>query len=321
MTRNGQGKFLDHSIRLRSEPERAAELQASMNADRRRRIADALNTRPVFLLLDFTLPAAGQVPPIRDTTETFNYDIILSASKSDIQDRNVNIEVGETGQRLISIGNESNLYMRSDEFSGQVPGNGGQTGPFWWPTPLILPSGHRVTGEMYKTDTTAGADEGNIVLIGSRVYPRGLSEALLDPKERDLIERYIAIREVPRWRHLKVAVDFDSAVQGGEDRNIYTPPQEEPMLIHGMRTSLRYSNIELGLQGEATWTVEPTPIWGIAAEDELIHDNFHWFAKPVFLHSNTSVEIRRVVNGLYGHDSSLIDAQTGNTITFICTTV
>jgi len=74
----------------------------------------------------------------------------------------------------------------------------------------------------------------------------------------------------------------------------------------------------LGIQGEPTWTAEPTPIWAVAAEDELVSENYHWFSKPVFLHSKNTIEISKITNSI---DGSLIDAQTGNSITWICETV
>lgn len=322
MNRNGQARYLDHLIRVRSEPQRAAEFQAEMNAYRRKRVLDALSCRPVFIPLEFSLPAAGQVTPIRDTTQQLGYDVLVTAAKSDCQDRDIIVRSLETDRSIVRIGDETDLYLRADEFAGQIPGNGGQTGPFYFPTPIVIRRNNRVTVEMFKTDTTDDAEEKNIILIGNRVFPRGYGDqVVLDPHESQLIERAIMLDEVPRTSYLKVVVDFDSAVQGGEARNIYTPRSEEPLLLRGIRSSLRYSSIELGLQGEPTWTTEATPVWAIAAEDEVGHDNFQWFSKPIYLPVNSSVEIRRVVNGHYSHDSSLIDAETGNTITFICESV
>lgn len=322
MNWNGQRQYLDHLISIRAEPDKAAIAQAAINDLRRKAINKSLLTRPVFLPVTFEMTAAGQTSPYRDTTELLNYDVIVTGVKADVQTRDIIVKYTENERSLVYIGDELNLYLRSDEVSGQsVASGGGQLGAFYFPSPIPLKAGRRLTVELFKTDTTDAVEEANLVFIGVRVYPPAYGQMMLDGQELAKIENVIGASETPQTRFLKLKFDFDTAVYGGQARNLFTPKVDQPLLVRGMRTSLRYSLIEMGLQGEPTWTVEPTPIWAIAAEDDLGHDNYQWFSKPVYLKSNTAIEVRRVVNGINGGDTSIIDARTGNTITWICETV
>lgn len=323
MNWNGQRRWLKHAIDIRHEPARLAELQQTVNADRLRRVADAMKTRPVFLPLTFEMTAAAQTSPYRDTTPSLNYDVLITGVKSDNQTRDIIIKDAASETSLVRIGDEQDLFLRVDEFSGTSASvGGGHVGVHYFTTPLLLNAGRRLTVEMFKTDATDDAEEANIVLIGVRVYPRVVTAdggLPVDAEERSLITHAAAIREIPQQRYLKLTFDFDSAIAGGEARNIFTPRVEEPMLIRGMCTSLRHSSIELGLQGEANWTTEPVPCWAIAAEDDIGHERYQWFSEPIYLHSNSVLEIRRVVNGI--NDTGDLDSETGNTITLICETV
>ena len=319
MNWNGQRRWLDHSIAIRQNPGNTAKLQAELDAFRRKRIFEAATNRPVFLPISFEMTAAGQVTPYRSATKSLGYDVLITGIKADTQTREIIVSRNQGDAPLAYVGDEVNLNLRVDDIAGiTATTGGGQTGVFYFPTPILLKAGNILTVEMFKTDTTLEVEEANIVFLGNRVFNKAYGEALIDPLESQLIDRYIRLREIPRTVFLKQLVDFDSAVAGGEATNLYTPRVDEPLLIRGMRTTLRQSTIELGVEGEPDWTYEQTPIWGIAGEDELMYDNYIWFSKPVYLHSDTVIVIRRVVNSI---DGVLIDAQTGNTVTWICETV
>ncbi len=319
MNWNGQRQTLDHLISLLQDPQKTRALQADFDSKRRSRIQSALNTRPLFIPLSFEMNAAGQVSPYRDTTQSLSYPVVITGIKADSQTREIVLRRTEDEKPIVYVGEELNLHLRLDEIAGQGATNGGgQLGVFYLPQPIILPAGNRLSVEMYKTDTTADPEEANIVLVGVRVLNKEYGSLLLDPAEREFIDSIIRMRPVPRTVFLKQAVSFDSASAGGEARNLYTPEVEEPLLIRGIRTTLRQSLITIRVQGEPDWTLEPTPIWGVAAEDELVHDNYQWFSKPVYLHSNNSIEVPRIVNSI---DGTSVDAQTGNSITWICETV
>lgn len=319
MNWNGQREYLNHLIAKATDPANAAALQTAFDAKRRAKIQSALNTRPVFIPLEFNMLAAGQNSPYRDTTESLAYDVVIIGAKTDCLSRDIVLRRTENDKPFAYVGDTVNLYLKTDEIAGMASTvGGGQQGIFYFPSPIHVRSGQRLTVEMFKTDTTAGTEEANIVLIGVRTFAKSYGKALLDPRELQLIDTYIAVRETPEIRFLKQTVSFDSAIVGGVARNLYTPQVDEPLLIRGVRTSLRQSLIEMCIQGEPNWTIEPVPSWAIGGEDDMGVENYHWFPRPIYLHSENNIEIIRITNGL---DGSNIDAQTGNTITWLCETV
>lgn len=319
MNWNGQREYLNHLIAKRQEPQKSPALQNEFDAKRKSKIAAAMQTRPVFLPLQFDMQAAGQISPYSATTNALGYDVIVVGLKTDNPTRDIIVKRTENEKPLVYVGDEANLYLRTDEICGlaATPG-GGQLGAFYLPSPIPLGAGQRITIQMFKADTTALPENANIVLIAIRVMPRTYGELLLDADERRLCEELISLREVPQIRFLKLPVSFSSAIAGGTDTNLFSPRVPEPLLIRGVRTTLRESKIEIGIVGEPDWTTLPTPIWGVAAEDELVHENYQWFAKPIYLHSNGQIEVRRITNSIDGVN---IDAQFGNSLTFICETV
>lgn len=319
MNWNGQRETVDHLIRSLIEPKKAQSYQAEFNAKRRSRVMSSLHTRPFLVPLTFNMLAAGQVAPYRAVTPPQAFDFIITGIKSDVR-RDIIIRRTSDDKPLVYTGDEQNLYLRTDDISGfSVDSGFGQLGAFYQPQPIFLQRGQRITVEMFKTDATGGTEEGNIVLIGVRVMRKEYGELLMAEGEREAIDFILENRVTPRDVFLKTFVNFDSAVAGGIAANIATPQVPEPLLIKGMRTTLRQSLIEgLRLEGEPNWMPSATPIWAVAAEDELGHDNYQWFTKPIYLRANGSIEIERITNSI---DGALIDAQNDNTITWICETV
>ena len=319
MNWNGSREILDHMIARRENPAQATALQQEFNRRRRVMVSKSLNVRPLFIPLEFQMTAAGQTSPYRATSDSLGHDVIIVGLKSDSQTREVIIRRTEDEKPIVYVGDEIDLNLRIDEISGlNATIGGGQVGDFYLPAPIQLPAGNRLTVEMFKTDATADAEEANITLICVRVFEKRFGESLLDPAEEARVNEIIQMRDAPRVVFLKHKVEFDTAAAGGEARNIFTPSVEEPLLIRGVRSTLRQSLIEVRVTGEPDWTLRPTPIWGVAAEDELTTENYQWFSRPIFLHSKGTLEIRRVVNSI---DDVNIDPQFDNTITWICQTV
>ena len=320
MNWNGSRELVDFLVAKKSDPSNGNGLQSAFNKKRLARINNALNVRPVYIPLQFNMNAAGQTNPYRAVTSPLGYDVVITGFKTDTPTRDIVLRRTESEKPLVYVGDDINLNLRTDEIAGVATTiGGGQLGVFYWPSPIDLKRNQRITVEMFKTDTTASAEVGNVVLVGFRVYPKSFGLELLDLNERKKIDEILLTTEIPTVRFLKQRIDFDSAVVGGVAQNLYTPQVNEPLLIRGIRTTLRQSTIELGITDEARWTIGEVPIWAVAAEDDLTHDNYLWFSKPVYLPSSRSVEIARVVNG--NIDQSNIDAQTDNTIIWICETV
>ena len=324
MNWNGQREALDHLIKLRLEgdPAKREALQNEYNNKRRARVMSAMCVRPVYIPLEFTMTAAAQTSPYRALTPKLGYDVIITGVKADRQLRDCYIRRNDE-QPLVLVGDESSLYLRSDEFCGQAATTGGgQLGPFYFPQPLLLEAGKRDSFEVYKTDATTDIEELNIVLIGIRVYPQSYADILYNDDEKRAVERALQMRQAPETRFLKVPVSFSTAAAAGLATNISTPEANELLLVRGIRTTLRQSLIaEIHLEGEPNWVTDECPCWAIAAEDELIHDNYLWLSKPVYIGKGKSIMIDRIINNIDANDTSLIDSQTGNTITFICDTV
>jgi hypothetical protein len=321
MNWNGQRPYLDHLISQRSDPNNAPVSQAAFNRQREKWVADALLTRPVYIPLSYTLPAAGQLSPIRATTPQMPYDVIITGIKTDIWPaRDLNLKLNENEETMVRVGSTENLYIRSDEIMGTtVDAGGGHVGVFPLPVPVVIGQNRRLTLEVFKTDATAADIAAHIVLIGVRVFNQAISDGLLDTQERALVDKMIRARSVPKALLLETFIDFGTATYGNIVTNTYSPQNDEPLLILGCRTDLRQSQVEIGIVGEPRWTVGLTPSWAIAAETEIGHDNYQWYSKPIYLRSQGTIEIPRAINGIDTVNLTA-DNATGR-FTFFCKTV
>src|SRR5690606_14991296 len=134
---------LEHLIAKRIDQNRATSLQNDFNVARLKRVQSALHTRPVFLPLAFEMNAAGQISPYRDTTPSLAYDVIITGIKADNGTRDIVIRRTEDDKPMVYVGDELNLFLRTDEIAGQgTTTGGGQTGVFYLPKPIILPAGN-----------------------------------------------------------------------------------------------------------------------------------------------------------------------------------
>lgn len=326
---NGQGKNLDHLINKRWDPSRADSLQADFNGQRQSRIQKALQTRPVYIPMQFDLPAAGQSSPVRQTTDYLSYDVIITGIRSDSvktdgSNRDIIIERSDNTRPILAIDYDASLYLRVDEIAGKtVNAGGGKPGVFYLPSPIVLAAGERLTVQVFKTDDTATNEIANIVFIGVAVYSKEYAATMLDSREQAKISELLNFRETPQQRFLKHSFDFDTPDFGGAARNLSTPANlDEPVLVRGLRTNLANSRITLNLLGQPQWTVNPTPIWAIGAEDDLQDDNYIWFSRPIYLRSNGSIQIPVISNGTGTDDvPGPLDPQTGNSLTWICETI
>ncbi len=325
MNKNGSGPTTDFLDKYLSEPDASvqAALRDTFNAWRRKRVYDSLLTRPVVLPLNFTLPLAGQVSPIRDTTPSLGYDVVITGARTNCwpgNGRDINFMLTDGTGNFVRNNNISDLFLRTDDLAGcTVDAGGGQIGVFPWPQPYLLKKDYRLVMEMFKTDVTAADEIVTVALIGHKVIPQAFVNVTITPDEREKIDRALALRLTPETKTMKIQLDFPLAAVGSQVANIDSPRVEEPILLRGMRTSMRNSTVEIAIEGEATWMSEQVPIWSLAAENDLGTDNYIWFHKPLYLPSDKVVSIRRAING--NIDQSNIDPAAGNEITIIYDTV
>lgn len=323
MNWNGQRPIVEYYEKVLSDPSVRAAEREKLAAFRRKRAYDSLLTRPVYLPLQFTMDAAGRVNPYRDTTPQLGYDVVITGIKTDCwigNGRDITFQLSDGSETLVRTGNADNLFLRTDDIAGcTVDAGGGQVGVFYLPQPFLLRQDSAILVEMFKTDTTGSTEVANIVLIGYRVLPAAYANVAVDIDERQKIEDIIRLNETPKTRILKIPVAFAAAAVGSQLSALSSPRIQEPILLRGMRTTLRHSTLEIGIEGESDWMTEQVPIWAVADENEQGNDNYIWFSKPIFLHSNNSVVIRRIVNG--NIDQANVDATTGGQISFIYDTI
>lgn len=319
MNWNGQRNSLDHFIRRLSDPANADQYQAEFDARRRAKVLSSMVTRPLILNLQFNMSDAASTAPYRALTAVLPYDVAILGFKTDTPGRSVIVRRTDGDRSLVYVGNELNTYLTLNEFAGVTADvGGGQPGVYYWPSPILLRAKERFSIEMYKPDATPDPEQANIALVGIRVLASDYATALISALERTRLDQLISLRAVPEVRYLKIPVEFDVAGVGGQARNLSLPSVEEPLLLRGIRTTLRQSTISLNIEGEPTWTPNPVPVWAIAGEDSDVVENYQWFARPIYLRPNASLQIPLITNSI---DGALIDAQTGNTITVIAETV
>src|SRR5215204_3442614 len=104
MNWNGQREYLNHLVAIRANPGSGSQLQAELNAKRRAKVQSAVNTRPVFIPLEFQMNAAAQISPYRDTTESLAYDVIITGIKADTQTRDIVIRRTEDEKPIVYVG-------------------------------------------------------------------------------------------------------------------------------------------------------------------------------------------------------------------------
>jgi hypothetical protein len=131
-----------------------------------------------------------------------------------------------------------------------------------------------------------------------------------------LLKEEIALRPSPEVRFLKQLITFNSAIAGGEAKNVLTPKSSEPLMVLGIKTTLAASKIEMKIEGETDWCADQIPVWGIASLDTNTDEIYRMFQKPIYLPANMQIS-STIENGLNGS----IDDETDNTITFIAETI
>ena len=332
MNRNGHGSIVDYWIKVLSEPATRDAEMVSLQTRRRQQVLNSLLTRPFYLPLQFTMLAAGTPAPYTQLTAQLGYDVVITGVRTDSwvdgvagtfppAGRQIIVQFtnNNESQTIVRTGGDPTLYLRTDDIAGStVASGGGQAGVFQLPSPIYLQAGNRIQVDMLKPDTTGANVVSNIVFVGFRVLPKAAAEAVLTPRELTLIDQYIANRETPEMRFLKLGVEFDAATVGSQIKGLTTTKLQEPVILRGIRSTLSQSTIQLGIDGEAAWMPSQVPIWAVTAENDLSTDAYLWFEKGVYLPSQTIINIPLIING--GVDGSNVDTTNGE-ITFIYQTV
>lgn len=313
---NGNREYLDHLINAYREPQTFPKRRAELNARRRVRVEKSLASRPCYIPLTFTLPAAGQFAPVLRKTPELTYDTIIIGAVADNASREVLFRRAENEHPHVFVGEKTNLYLSLAELSGQaVQSDGGTKTIFYFTTPFQLPAGRQFSVSMFKTDTTADPETVNLTLIALRPFRAGFGNDILTATQSELVNRFITLRQTPEMRFLKQQITFNA---NGVAENVEFPRPTEPLLIRGVRTNLAYSTIEAGVEGEPKWTTGPTPIWALAAQENAPLANYNWFERNVFLPADgqLATSFKNTVDGVLTDNIG-----TSYTLTWACETM
>ena len=316
MNFNSQQQWLEHYLNLQTaSPPKMRVLQEEINQKRVARIERAMKTRPYRIGLQFVLPAAEQLSPVRVTTPSLPHDVIILGAISNDPTREIIWRRSERDENFAYVGEENNLYLTLEEMSGQSaqPQGGGQRGAFYFSAPIMLKANRRMTFEMFKNEPSDAPVTVWLTLICLRTLKYNTS---LDEVQSKAVKKALLLNDAPEQRFIKQKITFDA---NGEARNVLSPVGlEEPHLIRGVKTSLNHSLVEnVGIEGEPDWALEPFPLWSLASEPATAHENYSFFARPVFLPAKTQFTMS-LKNSLDGGEYS--DGETG-TITWLLETV
>ena len=323
MNFNGQTRVVNHLINVLSDPSvRTAERQRLAEV-RRLRARDATIAQPFYFPMTFSMTAAANDLPYRQYTPNLSYDVIIIGAKTNCWPgfgRKIVVSKADGQENFVRNGNDSAIFLRTDDIAGSTVAAGGNpNGVFYWTQPFLLKQNESLSVEMIKQDLTSEIEVVNLTFIAIRVYPQLQQRITIDENESALIDRLIALRETPLSKYMKVGITFPSDDVGATATNIYTPQNDEPMILRGVRTNLSNCTLSLGLEGGPNWMADQTPIWAIGAENESQVDNYLWGERGIYVHSNQSIVINSMING--NIDQQNVDVATGGEITFLYDTV
>lgn len=313
---NNNHRWVDHLINARRFPEKAAAAQADLNRYRRARIETAAATRPIYLSLFYDLPGEELISPISQTTPDLRYDcVITGVIASTTQNRRIIFKKAESELPFVILEQQAtNLRLTLEDLAGNSDATNQQR-IFYFPTPLDLRAGERLSIEIFDTNE---AEELQIVFVGYRVLPPGSNT--VNPEQQALITRYLQFRRTPEIRLLTQRIIFDADQPNAKTGLIFSPQAAEPLLIRGCRSSLNVSTIRLRIEGEPEWSPAAFPIFALATQTGVGQQNYEYFERPIFLPAKTAIEMELTnsvdSSGIF--DNSL---EVSREITWLCETV
>jgi hypothetical protein len=312
---NPTKEWFSHAVNNRRFPnEKVDERQKTVNAGRLVRVEKSFYKLPIYLPMQWTLPAVPPVAPIVETTDNrLDFDVLIVGAIADAPSREFRFKNSPSEINPSFISRELNINLSLADIAGTIePFIEGQRGIFYYTSPFILYKGQQLTLEMFKKDATANDVLVNLVWVGYRIFSEKATWLGYESTEATDAKKFIALREVPRQIWLKQEVQFDA---NGFANDIRTPDIDEPLLIRGVRSTLNASMIKsLKIQNGLEMVVGEVPSWAVFCEPNP-HQNFHYFRESIFLPRKTALQItlKNTIDGLT-YDPS-------GTITWLCETV
>lgn len=253
---------------------------ASQTAFDVKRMADverALRTRPQFLPLTHTLPAAIQDAPIEERTEPVRFPTIVHGGITDGEDRNVRLYRDTESRPIVRYGQNSGTRLSLDALFGHSVASGDYHGVRNFPEPFLLDTEDSLTLAVYQE--TAVADIVSTVLCGERVLSAASSEAMLSQRQREEVRAHIGKRPAPEPRYLSFPVVFGADGLATAE----TPKADEPLLITGFRSQFTDAVLNFGFDDDHSFAPTRFPIWALCAELENARHLFQRLRTPLFV--------------------------------------
>jgi hypothetical protein len=255
-------KSFEHLLSILQNPNTAGVAQGDFDRQRLSDVEAIARTRPHWILIQHTLPAAAQTMPIQEQTEPLNHDVVIHGAITDGESRNIRFYRDREARPIVRYGKEVNTKLSLDAIAGHSVATAGLPGMEEFPEPFLIRAQGLLTVEMYQ-ETTPGATElVNTVFCGTRVFRPNNAEAEISPTLRKTIQDHIKLRPAPEPRFAICKVTFDA------DGNALTetPKTEEPLICLGFRSTFTDALINLGFDSDNSFSKTKFPIWALANE-------------------------------------------------------
>jgi hypothetical protein len=269
---------LNHLIDRLRFPATAATSQAAYDRLRLTDVENAKLTRPEFIQIQNALPGTNQTLPISEQSEALDHDVILTGGITDAEDRQGNFYVKRTDDAYTIVGDEANVRLSIDALLGKSVATAGLAGVQDLISPILLEERQTITLQVY--DDPAVADTVTTVFKGLRVFSPTQADGQLTGAERDEVNTAIAKYSSPQPRFITVPVTFAS-----NEASAQTPKLDEPVLVHGFRSTFTNALINFGLSSADSFSTDPFAIWALCAEQNNARMLYQPLKFPMFIPS------------------------------------
>jgi hypothetical protein len=269
----------DHLKSLISNPAGAAAAQKAYDAKRLADVEKAYRSRPHFLPIYHTLPAAAESMPVEESTEPLNHDVIVWGAITDGEDRNALIYRDTESLPIVRFGNQSGLMLSLDAIAGHSVASGQFHGPLTYPEPYLIPRDQSLALAVYQEANPGVEEQVATVFCAERVYSTAAEEATLPADVRAEVLRWIAARPAPEPRYEVLPVAFDADGFATAE----TPRASEPMLAIGFRSTFTDATVNFGFDGDSSFSKAKFPIWALCSEPGNNRALFQMLKTPLLI--------------------------------------
>jgi hypothetical protein len=284
----------DHLKNLLANPQNGDALQRTYNAKRMANAEFALLSRPHFLPVIHTLPAAPETMPVAETTEQLNHPVIVFGAITDGEDRKARFARDREARAIVRYGSQS-VKLSLDALAGHSVASAGLPGVYRFPEPFLLDTNDVLTLEIYQETTPGVEEQVATVFCGERVYRANSAEATMEPRVRASVLDAISRRPAPEPRELVCPVAFDADGFATAE----TPRADEPLMILGFRSTFTDALINFGFDGDTSFARSRFPIWALCSEPNNGRQLYQMLKSPLFLPANQQLQfsLKNTIDG------------------------